>query len=58
MLFGTNAPFIEELYEDYLENPSLVLPEWCSYFDELQKVVGEQIRMCRMDLYWHHSCSW
>lgn len=40
MLFGTNAPFIEELYEDYLENPSLVLPEWCSYFDELQKVVG------------------
>ena len=41
MLFGTNAPFIEELYEDYLKNPSLVLPEWCSYFDELQKTVGK-----------------
>ena len=40
MLFGTNAPFIEELYEDYLKNPSLVLPEWCNYFDELQKTAG------------------
>ncbi|MEI8384493.1 MAG: 2-oxoglutarate dehydrogenase E1 component [Nitrosomonadaceae bacterium] len=41
MLFGTNAPFIEELYEDYLKNPSLVLPEWCNYFDELQKTAGK-----------------
>ncbi len=41
MLFGTNAPFIEELYEDYLKNPSVVLPEWCNYFDELQKTTGK-----------------
>ncbi|MEK7843594.1 MAG: 2-oxoglutarate dehydrogenase E1 component, partial [Pseudomonadota bacterium] len=44
MLFGTNAPFIEELYEDYLQNPALVLPEWCSYFDELQKMAGKATR--------------
>ena len=44
MLFGTNAPFIEELYEDYLQNPTLVLPEWRSYFDELQKIPGKTTR--------------
>jgi len=44
MLFGTNAPFIEELYEDYLQNPTLVLPEWRSYFDELQKIAGKTTR--------------
>ena len=44
MLFGTNAPFIEELYEDYLQNPISVLPEWRSYFDELQKIPGKTTR--------------
>jgi 2-oxoglutarate dehydrogenase E1 component len=44
MLFGTNAPFIEELYEDYLQNPTLILPEWRSYFDELQKIAGKTTR--------------
>ncbi|MDO8436813.1 MAG: 2-oxoglutarate dehydrogenase E1 component [Nitrosomonadaceae bacterium] len=44
MLFGTNAPFIEELYEDYLQNPTLVLPEWRGYFDELQKTAGKTTR--------------
>ncbi len=44
MLFGTNAPFIEELYEDYLQNPTLVLPEWRGYFDELQKIAGKTTR--------------
>ena len=27
-LFGGNAPFIEELYETYLEDPESVAPEW------------------------------
>jgi 2-oxoglutarate dehydrogenase E1 component len=35
-LYGSNAPFIEELYESYLANPDNVSPEWRSYFDELR----------------------
>ena len=35
-LFGSNAPFIEELYEEYLANPEAVSPEWRDYFDELR----------------------
>lgn len=35
-LFGGNAPFVEELYEKYLENPGAVPEEWRSYFDKLQ----------------------
>src|SRR6478736_2972251 len=35
-LFGSNAPFIEELYESYLADPAAVSPEWRSYFDELK----------------------
>ncbi len=50
MLFGTNAPFIEELYEDYLQNPISVLPEWRSYFDELQKIPGKTTRDVRHSL--------
>ena len=37
-LFGANAPFIEALYDHYLEDPSSVEPRWRSYFDELQKL--------------------
>jgi 2-oxoglutarate dehydrogenase E1 component len=35
-LYGSNAPFIEELYESYLADPSNVSPEWRSYFDEIR----------------------
>jgi 2-oxoglutarate dehydrogenase E1 component len=35
-LFGSNAPFIEELYDRYLADPAAVDPEWRSYFDELR----------------------
>jgi len=35
-LFGSNAPFIEELYEEYLANPESVSPEWRSYFDRIK----------------------
>ncbi|MEO6021868.1 MAG: 2-oxoglutarate dehydrogenase E1 component [Burkholderiales bacterium] len=39
-LFGANAPFIEELYESYLQDPAQVSAEWRSYFDALQKASG------------------
>jgi 2-oxoglutarate dehydrogenase E1 component len=37
-LFGGNAPYVEELYENYLNNPGSVSDEWRSYFDALQHV--------------------
>jgi 2-oxoglutarate dehydrogenase E1 component len=36
-LFGANAPFIEELYEAYLENPESVPEQWRRYFDQIQQ---------------------
>ena len=39
-LFGANAPFIEDIYETYLNNPSLVTPAWRDYFDKLQNLPG------------------
>ncbi len=35
LLFGANAPFIEELYEQYLVDPNSVAKEWRGYFDAL-----------------------
>jgi len=35
-LFGANAPFIEELYEAYLDNPGSVPAQWRDYFDRIQ----------------------
>ncbi|MDD5385452.1 MAG: 2-oxoglutarate dehydrogenase E1 component [Gallionella sp.] len=35
LLFGANAPFIEELYEQYLLDPNAVPNEWRAYFDAL-----------------------
>ena len=37
-LFGANAPFIEALYEAYLQDPHSVEPRWRGYFDELQRL--------------------
>lgn len=36
LLFGINAPFVEELYEHYLQDAGSVAPEWRRYFDDLQ----------------------
>ena len=36
-LYGANAPFVEELYEAYLDDPETVAPEWRRYFDQLQQ---------------------
>ncbi|MCS6764011.1 MAG: 2-oxoglutarate dehydrogenase E1 component [Candidatus Protistobacter heckmanni] len=35
-LFGGNAPYVEELYEAYLNNPASVPENWRSHFDALQ----------------------
>ena len=35
-LFGSNAAYVEDLYEIYLSNPTAVPDEWRSYFDQLQ----------------------
>ena len=37
-LFGGNAPYVEEMYENYLANPGSVPDTWRSYFDALQNV--------------------
>jgi 2-oxoglutarate dehydrogenase E1 component len=37
-LFGGNAPYIEELYESYLNNPGSVSEQWRAYFDAMQVV--------------------
>ncbi|MDH4234163.1 MAG: 2-oxoglutarate dehydrogenase E1 component, partial [Gallionella sp.] len=40
LLFGSNAPFIEELYESYLFDPGSVPGAWRNYFDALQPASG------------------
>ncbi|CBL45143.1 2-oxoglutarate dehydrogenase, E1 subunit [gamma proteobacterium HdN1] len=37
-LTGTNAAYVEELYESYLKNPNSVSEEWRNQFDKLPRV--------------------
>jgi 2-oxoglutarate dehydrogenase E1 component len=39
-LFGGNAPFVEQLYEQWLENPQGVPAQWREYFERLQLLPG------------------
>ncbi|MBI1906298.1 MAG: 2-oxoglutarate dehydrogenase E1 component [Rhodocyclales bacterium] len=43
-LFGSNAPFVEELYENYLADPASVEETWREYFDQLQAQAGAAVR--------------
>ncbi|HRQ59093.1 MAG TPA: 2-oxoglutarate dehydrogenase E1 component, partial [Azoarcus taiwanensis] len=43
-LFGSNAPFVEELYENYLADPNSVDEKWREYFDRLQAQAGAAVR--------------
>ncbi|MDX9700308.1 MAG: 2-oxoglutarate dehydrogenase E1 component [Rhodocyclaceae bacterium] len=43
-LFGSNAPFVEELYEQYLADPASVAEGWRAYFDKLQAQAGAASR--------------
>ena len=48
MFFGGNAPFVEELYENYLNNPTSVPDEWRDYFDRLAQMPGYVARDVRL----------
>ena len=39
-LFGGNAPYVEELYESYLNNPASVPDTWRTYFENMQLVAA------------------
>jgi 2-oxoglutarate dehydrogenase E1 component len=39
-LFGGNTPYVEELYESYLDNPGSVPDNWRDYFDRMQMVTA------------------
>ena len=39
-LFGGNAPYVEELYEAYLNNPASVTDNWRAYFENMQLVAA------------------
>ena len=39
-LFGGNAPYVEEMYENYLANPGSVPDSWREYFDALSHVAA------------------
>ncbi|MBL8483420.1 MAG: 2-oxoglutarate dehydrogenase E1 component [Rhodocyclaceae bacterium] len=41
-LFGSNVPYVEELYESYLANPASVSEAWREYFDNMQNLPGGQ----------------
>ncbi len=43
-LFGSNAPYIEELYEEFLNNPESVEEYWRQYFTELSLQPGTAAR--------------
>ena len=40
-LSGSNAEYVEELYEDYLTDPESVPKQWCTFFDSLASAVME-----------------
>ena len=41
MMWGGNAAFIEELYEQYLNDPQSVSGDWRAYFDDIRGGVKE-----------------
>ncbi|NJD24769.1 MAG: 2-oxoglutarate dehydrogenase E1 component [Betaproteobacteria bacterium] len=40
LYFGGNAPFVEEIYENFLNDPSSVPAEWREYFERLAQMPG------------------
>ena len=40
-LSGSNAEYVEELYEDYLSDPESVPEQWRTFFDSLASAVME-----------------
>ncbi|UYN95744.1 MAG: 2-oxoglutarate dehydrogenase E1 component [Enhydrobacter sp.] len=46
-LFGANAPFIEELYARFLEDPSRVDADWRTFFEALAEERGDVLAEAR-----------
>ena len=46
-LFGANAPFIEELYARFLEDPGKVDPDWRIFFEALAEERGDVLAEVR-----------
>jgi 2-oxoglutarate dehydrogenase E1 component len=44
LFYGANAPYIEELYEQYLVDPSSVPENWRKQFDSLPNAAGHAVR--------------
>jgi 2-oxoglutarate dehydrogenase E1 component len=44
LFFGANAPYIEELYEQYLADPTSVAENWRKQFDSLPNTGAGAIR--------------
>lgn len=44
LFFGGNAPFVEEQYESYLDNPDSVSADWRAYFDKLAQQPGFAVK--------------
>ncbi|MCE2990084.1 MAG: 2-oxoglutarate dehydrogenase E1 component [Burkholderiales bacterium] len=44
LFFGANAPYIEELYEQYLADPASVPENWRKQFDGLPNAAGHAVR--------------
>jgi 2-oxoglutarate dehydrogenase E1 component len=44
LFFGANAPYIEELYEQYLANPASVPENWRKQFDSLPNTAAGAVR--------------
>ena len=42
--YGANAPFIEDLFEAYLDDPSRVPDNWRRHFDRLPPVDGIEVK--------------
>ncbi|MER2492893.1 2-oxoglutarate dehydrogenase E1 component [Catenovulum sediminis] len=47
---GGNATYIEELYEQYLDNPQSVGDEWRALFDQLPQVEGVEVESKHSDI--------
>ena len=41
VLFSSNLPFIIEIYQKYLENPSSIDPSWADFFNENSDDIGK-----------------
>ncbi len=42
---GTNAAYVESLYETYISDPNGIPPEWRDYFDRLPKVATQALSL-------------